>query len=205
MTQSDTTRNSVTFFRRKFCVYNNGAGNSPRWTVSFLPLSPVNCSCHLRNQSFCLGRGMYMYILPPSMDEVLSEERQLMKWVELFQVGTFWVAIFRGRFSKGEFDGWEFSWWEFYRGEFSYNRWKQCCRFVRNKSMDDRLLGFLKQAGSLLRVLKLLVLQKSFKQFSLTSVFKSPMIRILSSIFRYTSRPLFRGCRWLEMLLLCGL
>ena len=57
-----------------------------------------------------------MYILPPSMDEVLSEERQLMKWVELFQVGTFWVAIFRGGFSKGEFDGWEFSWWEFYRG-----------------------------------------------------------------------------------------
>ena len=37
------------------------------------------------------------------MDAVLSEERQLMKWVEIFLVGIFWVAIFRG-----EFDGWEF-------------------------------------------------------------------------------------------------
>ena len=31
------------------------------------------------------------------MDEVLSEERQLMKWVEIFQVGIFWVGIFRGK------------------------------------------------------------------------------------------------------------
>ena len=50
-----------------------------------------------------------MYILPPFMDEVLSEERQLTKWVEIFQVG-----IFRGEFSRGEFDGWEFS-----QGKFS--------------------------------------------------------------------------------------
>ena len=42
---------------------------------------------------------MYMYTLPPFIGEVLSEERQLMKWVVIFQVGVFW----------GEFDGWEFS------------------------------------------------------------------------------------------------
>ena len=30
------------------------------------------------------------------MDTVLSEERQLMKWVRTFQVGIFWVGIFRG-------------------------------------------------------------------------------------------------------------
>ena len=37
-------------------------------------------------------------MLPPFMDEVLSEEseeRQLMKWVGIFQVGIFWVGIFR--------------------------------------------------------------------------------------------------------------
>ena len=44
-----------------------------------------------------------MYTLPPFMDAVLSEERQLMKWVEVFQVGIFWVEIFRRKFS-----GWEF-------------------------------------------------------------------------------------------------
>ena len=37
-----------------------------------------------------------MYILRPFMDEVLSEERQLMKWVGIFQVGIFWVGIFLG-------------------------------------------------------------------------------------------------------------
>ena len=41
---------------------------------------------------------MYMYTLPPFIGEVLSEERQLMKWVVIFQVGVFW----------GEIDGWEF-------------------------------------------------------------------------------------------------
>ena len=53
---------------------------------------------------FSRGRRMYIGSLPPFMDEVLSEERQLMKWVGIFQVG-----IFRGEFSRGEFDGWKFS------------------------------------------------------------------------------------------------
>ena len=35
-----------------------------------------------------------MYTLPPFMDAVLSEERQIMKWVGIFQVGIFWVRIF---------------------------------------------------------------------------------------------------------------
>ena len=41
---------------------------------------------------------MYMYTLPPSpfMDEVLREERQLMKWVGIFQVEIFRVEIFSG-------------------------------------------------------------------------------------------------------------
>ena len=58
-----------------------------------------------------------MYTLPPFIGEVLSEERQLMKWVVIFQVGVFW----------GEFDGWEFSGGGggFYWGEFSYNHIKQ--------------------------------------------------------------------------------
>ena len=36
---------------------------------------------------------LYMYTLPPFMDEVLSGERQLMEWVGIFQ-----VRIFRGEF-----------------------------------------------------------------------------------------------------------
>ena len=44
----------------------------------------------------------------PFMDEALSE-RQLIKWVGIFQVGISWVRIFRGEFSEGEFDRWEFS------------------------------------------------------------------------------------------------
>ena len=31
----------------------------------------------------------------PFMDEELIEERQLMKWVGIFQVKNFWVGIFR--------------------------------------------------------------------------------------------------------------
>ena len=49
-----------------------------------------------------------MCTFSPFMDAVLSEEIQLMKWVEIFQVG-----IFRGEVSRGEFDG-----WEFHQGEF---------------------------------------------------------------------------------------
>ena len=56
--------------------------------------------------------------------------------------------------------------------------------------MHDR---FLKQVGSLLRVLRLIALQKPFKQFLLTPEFKSSMIRILSQLLRYTSTPLFRS------------
>ena len=40
--------------------------------------------------------------------------------------------------------------------------------------MHNGLLGFLKQVGPLLRVLRLLTLQKPLKQFSLTFEFKSP-------------------------------
>ena len=49
----------------------------------------------------CPVRRMYMHNLSPSpspslpfMDEVLSVERQLMKWVGILQVEVFWVGIF---------------------------------------------------------------------------------------------------------------
>ena len=35
----------------------------------------------------------------------------------MFQVGFFWLRIFRDEYTRGEFDGWEFS-----RDEFSYTR-----------------------------------------------------------------------------------
>ena len=38
-----------------------------------------------------------MYILLPFMDAVFSEERQLMKWVGIIQVGIFWLRIFQAR------------------------------------------------------------------------------------------------------------
>ena len=41
------------------------------------------------------GRWMYMYTLPPFMDAVLNEERQLMKWVRILQMGIFWAGNFR--------------------------------------------------------------------------------------------------------------
>ena len=53
-----------------------------------------------------------------SQNEGLSEERQLMKSVGIFQMIIFWVAIFRRGFSRGEFDGWEFLGWVFSRGDF---------------------------------------------------------------------------------------
>ena len=88
----DTTRNSVTLFRRKFCL-----------------IVPVIWKIKV----FCLGRGMYMYTLPPIMDEMLSEERQLMKWVGYSR----WE--FSGwKFSRGEFSRREFSWWDFPGGNF---------------------------------------------------------------------------------------
>ena len=36
-----------------------------------------------------------MYTLPPFIDAILSEVRQLMKWLGIFQVRIFWVGIFR--------------------------------------------------------------------------------------------------------------
>ena len=45
---------------------------------------------------FRSGRRMYMYTLPPFMDALLSEKRQLMKSVGIFQMGIFWVGIFQG-------------------------------------------------------------------------------------------------------------
>ena len=35
--------------------------------------------------------------VPPFMDEVLSEETELIKWVGIFKVRIFWVGIFRGK------------------------------------------------------------------------------------------------------------
>ena len=48
---------------------------------------------------------MYMYTLPPFIGEVLSEERQLMKWVVIFQVGVFWGDFPGGSLMGGNFRG----------------------------------------------------------------------------------------------------
>ena len=52
--------------------------------------------------------------------------------------------------------------------------------------MYDGLLEFLKHVGPLLRVLRLLTLQKPFKQFPLAPEFKSPMIKIHLQIYIQT-------------------
>ena len=87
-----------------------------------LPRLLVNCPCHLLNQSFLSREGNVHLNAPttspptPFMDEMLSEERQLIKWVGIFQVGIFWVGIFRrrnfpggslmgGNFPDGNFPG----------------------------------------------------------------------------------------------------
>ena len=51
--------------------------------------------------------------------------------------------------------------------------WKYLERFVRNKSMHDELLGFLKLFGSLLRLLRLLTLEKAFRQLPFNSELRS--------------------------------
>ena len=58
--------------------------------------------------------------------------------------------------------------------------WKYLEQFVRNKSMHDGLFGFLKQVGSLLRLLRLLTLEKAFKQLSFNSELRSRKISKLS-------------------------
>ena len=65
------------------------------------------------------GRRMYMYTLPTFMDKVLNEERQLMKWVGIFQVGIFWVGIFRGDFPGGSLMSRNFAGGNVPGGEFS--------------------------------------------------------------------------------------
>ena len=52
--------------------------------------------------------------------------------------------------------------------------WMYLEQFVRNKSMHDGLFGFLKQVGSLLTLLRLLTLEKAFKQPSFKSELRSP-------------------------------
>ena len=63
---------SVTFFRRKFCVCNNGGGWILPGELSSLtpppptpPPSPVNCPCHLRNQNFLSREGDIHVHAPP--------------------------------------------------------------------------------------------------------------------------------------------
>ena len=61
-------------------------------------------------KNFCPGWRMYIYTLPPLMDAVLSEERQLMKWVGILQVrisrGEFpRVSLMGGNFPGGNFPG----------------------------------------------------------------------------------------------------
>ena len=77
-------------------------------------------------------------------NEVLCEERQLMKWVRIFRVRIFLVGIFLGGGNfQGEFDGCDFSGWELSQKEFSWNLkkhlpmvasmiWKHCIRIFHD-------------------------------------------------------------------------
>ena len=44
----------------------------------------------------CLKSAEVFTFMKICLNEVLSEERQLMKWVVIFHVRIFWLAIFRG-------------------------------------------------------------------------------------------------------------
>ena len=45
--------------------------------------------------------GIHLHSPPAFTDEVLSKERQLMKWVGVFQVEIFWLGIPSGDFLWG--------------------------------------------------------------------------------------------------------
>ena len=71
------------------------------WKNIFMKILSILLKFHEKTLSrpgdikiFRPGRRMYMYALPPFMDAVLSEKRQLMKWEGIFQVGIFSKEIF---------------------------------------------------------------------------------------------------------------
>ena len=61
---------------------------------------------------------MYMYTFPLFMDAVSSKERQLLKWMGIFQVGIFWVGSFQRKFSRGSLMGGNFLGGNFAGGKF---------------------------------------------------------------------------------------
>ena len=63
----------------------------------------------------CLKSAEVFTFVKICQNKVLSEERQLMKWVPIFQVRIFLVVTFRVEFSTGEFDEWKFFGWKFPR------------------------------------------------------------------------------------------
>ena len=59
-----------------------------------------------------------MYTFPLFMDAVSSKERQLLKWMGIFQVGIFWVGSFQRKFSRGSLMGGNFLGGNFAGGKF---------------------------------------------------------------------------------------
>ena len=59
-------------------------------------------------KTFYPGRRMQIYTLLPFTDAVLSEKRQLMKWVGIFQVGIFREDFPVGSLMGGNFPGGNF-------------------------------------------------------------------------------------------------
>ena len=53
----------------------------------------------------CFKNAEVFTFVKVCQNEVLSEERQIMKWVTAFQVRIFWVEIFREEISRRKFDG----------------------------------------------------------------------------------------------------
>ena len=88
---------------------------------------------------------MYMYTLPPFIGEVLSEERQLMKWVVIFQVGVFWGDFPGGSLMGGNFrgGGGDFLGENFPRTIFSnkqiYRKKQVFCHVKKNFKVDTQI------------------------------------------------------------------
>ena len=99
--------------------------NIPKWATEFFFFH--YCHHHhwyyLKDLSLSFKSAKVFTIVNICQNEGLSEGRQLMKWVGIFQVRIFWVAIFRGDFSGrslmgGNFSGGNSPGWNFHRTIF---------------------------------------------------------------------------------------
>ena len=67
--------------------------SGPRFLAYFSLMLPLSLILLKR---LCFKSAEVFTFVKICQNEVLSEERQLMKWVGIFQTRIFWVAVFRG-------------------------------------------------------------------------------------------------------------